>query len=206
MIEVNGLLHSAIVSITLLDEWRYIHVNAMLHCDRNNARLSYFYIIARSRATRLWSCRVTQIAICIPLRLSSNHPLMIFHERSPISSNLGSCSPSSLVSSPTRDAVGITGKQPSLDDEATSFDESPYYWFSRGSARAFPFAVATTKARLNHGSQCTRHHGQGITEEANREHGLPGSHGTVVAFEKHRGVSAPRRLSHRRRRRRRLSS
>lgn len=118
--------------------------------------------------------------------------------------NLGSCSPPSLVSSPTRDAVGITGKQPSLD-ETTSFDESPYYWFSRGSARAFPLAVATTKARLNHGSQCTRHHGQGITEEANREHGLPGSHGTVVAFEKHRGVSAPRRLSHRRRRRR-LSS
>lgn len=55
------------------------------------------------RATRLRSCRVTQIAICTPAIISSNHPLMIFHERSLIvsSSNLGSCSPSHL-SSPLR--------------------------------------------------------------------------------------------------------
>lgn len=42
----------------------------------------------------------------------------------------------------------------------------------------------------NHGSQCTRHHGQGRTEEADREHEVPGVHGTVAPVEEHRGVSA----------------
>lgn len=43
----------------------------------------------------------------------------------------------------------------------------------------------------NHGSQCTRHHGQGRTEEADREHEISGVHGTVASLEEHRGVSAP---------------
>lgn len=42
----------------------------------------------------------------------------------------------------------------------------------------------------NHGSQYTRHHGQGRTEEADREHEVPGVHGTVASVKEHRGVSA----------------
>lgn len=42
----------------------------------------------------------------------------------------------------------------------------------------------------NHGSQYTRHHGQGRTEEADREHEVPGVHGTVAPVKEHRGVSA----------------
>lgn len=50
----------------------------------------------------------------------------------------------------------------------------------------------------NHGSQYTRHHGQGRTEEADREHEVPGVHGTVAPVEEHRGVSASRRQPNRR--------
>lgn len=39
----------------------------------------------------------------------------------------------------------------------------------------------------NHGSQYTRHHGQGRTEEADREHEVPGVHGTVAPVKEHRG-------------------
>lgn len=50
----------------------------------------------------------------------------------------------------------------------------------------------------NHGSQYTRHHGQGRTEEADREHEIPGVHGTVAPVKKHCGVSAPRHQPNRR--------
>lgn len=53
----------------------------------------------------------------------------------------------------------------------------------------------------NHGSQCTRHHGQGRTEEADREHEVSGVHGTVAPVEKHRGVSASRHQANHHRRR-----
>lgn len=50
----------------------------------------------------------------------------------------------------------------------------------------------------NHGFQYTRHHGQGRTEEADREHEVPGVHGTVAPVQEHRGVSASRRQPNRR--------
>lgn len=49
----------------------------------------------------------------------------------------------------------------------------------------------------NHGFQYTRHHGQGRTEEADREHEVPGVHGTVAPVKEHRGVSASRRQPNR---------
>lgn len=57
----------------------------------------------------------------------------------------------------------------------------------------------------HHGSQCTRYHGQGRTEEADREYEIPGVHGTVASVEEHCGVSAswcqPNHQSRRHRRR-----
>lgn len=44
----------------------------------------------------------------------------------------------------------------------------------------------------NHGSQYTRHHGQGRIEEANREYEVPSVNGTVASVEEYRGVSASR--------------
>lgn len=68
----------------------------------------------------------------------------------------------------------------------------------------FPVTHALFRSRLrqggcgcNHGSQCTRHHGQGRTEKADREHEVPGVHGTVAPVKKHRGVSALRRQPNR---------
>lgn len=68
----------------------------------------------------------------------------------------------------------------------------------------FPEAHALFRSRLrqggcgcNHGSQCTRHHGQGRTEKADREHEVPGVHGAVALVKKHRGVSALRRQPNR---------
>lgn len=41
----------------------------------------------------------------------------------------------------------------------------------------------------NHGSQCTRQHGQGRTAQADREHEVPSQHGAVATVKEHCRVS-----------------
>lgn len=54
-----------------------------------------------------------------------------------------------------------------------------------------PPAPARPAADLRHGGQYPRSHGQGRTQEADREHEVPGVHGALAPLQVHSGVSTP---------------
>ncbi|KAJ8681548.1 hypothetical protein QAD02_017340 [Eretmocerus hayati] len=69
-------------------------------------------------------------------------------------------------------------------------------WPGRARERRRSAAEPPRGCGCNHGSQCTRQHGQGRTEEADREHEVPGQHGAVAPLQEHRRIERRAPFSH----------